>query len=252
MNNTRQGLRFLTLKKTILLAALALPIGGPMAAAAQEKPVSKIEVAGEGSVDLAPDMAILSIGVVREADTAHNALSDNSAAMTKVIEAMKVEGIEAHDLQTSNFNIQPIYSRERPKNGEAPKAPQIVGSRVFNNLTIRVRDLAKLGEIIDSSVSLGVNTGANIRFTNDDPEEEINKARANAIRNAMKKAEILVEAAGAGLGPILEISENFSMPRPVPMAEARMMAADAAAPIPIEAGENRYKVSVRVVWQIAQ
>jgi uncharacterized protein len=252
VNNTRQALRFLTLKRTILLAALALPIGGPMAAAAQEKPVSKIEVAGEGSVDLAPDMAVLSIGVVREADTAHNALSDNSAGMTKVIEAMKAEGIKAHDLQTSNFNIQPIYSRERPKNGEMPKTPRIVGYRVSNNLTVRVRHLAKLGEIIDSSVTLGANTGGNIRFTNDDPEEAINKARANAMRNAMEKAEILVEAAGADLGPILEISENFSMPRPMPMAEARMMAADAAAPVPVEVGENLYKVTVRVVWEIAQ
>ena len=242
-----------------LFAAPALLPAAPFAsslgaaALAEEKPVPQISIAGEASVDVAPDLAILDLGVLREGETAREALTANSEAMAEVIAAMKEAGIEARDLQTSNFAIHPKYVHHRPKNGEEQKPPRIVGYQVTNNLTVRIRDLAKTGEILDKAVTLGVNTGGSIRFGNDDPKAEIAKARAAAMKDAIAKAETLLEAAGASLGPILSISENYSTPRPVPMARGKMMAnAVMAEAVPVESGENTYSVTVSVTWEIEQ
>ena len=229
----------------------AAPFGA--AARADEKPVPQISIVGEASVDVAPDLAILELGVLREGDTAREALSANNDAMAEVIAAMKEAGIEARDLQTSNFTIHPKYVHDRPKNGEEQKPPRIVGYQVTNNLTVRIRDLEKTGEVLDRAVTLGVNTGGSIRFGNDDPKAEIAKARAAAMKDALARAETLLEAAGARLGPILSISENYNMPRPVPMARGKMMAeAVMADAVPIEGGENTYSVTVSVTWEIRQ
>lgn len=213
---------------------------------------ARITITGEGSAAVAPDMAILSLGVSREAKTAREALDLNNAAMTEVIEAMKARGIEGRDLQTSNFSIQPRYTHYRPKEGEEQKPPQITGYVVSNNLTVRIRDLTKIGEVLDESVTLGVNTGGGINFTNDDPKSEITKARTAAMKDALDRANTLLEAAGASLGKIISINEQFHTPGPVPVAHARMMASDAAESVPLEAGENTYKVNVTVTWAIEQ
>lgn len=141
---------------TILLAAIASP------ASAEEDKTARIIVTGEGEVSLAPDMAVVGLGVTSQAQTARDALTENNKAMADVIEAMKNAGIDPKDLQTSGFSIQPRYNHHAPGKNEEPKPPSIVGYTVYNNLTVRVRDLSRLGEIMDKSVTLGVNTGGNI------------------------------------------------------------------------------------------
>ena len=105
-----------------------------------------------GRADVAPDMAILSLMVTREAESARAALDSNSVAMNDVIAALKSEGIEARDIQTSNFSIQPRYSRPGPNSSANREPPRIVAYTVRNGLTIRVRDIAALGAILDKSV----------------------------------------------------------------------------------------------------
>ena len=242
----------LFLAPAMLPATQFAPSFAAMAQAA-EKPVPQISIVGEASVDVAPDLAILDLGVLREGKTAREALTANNEAMAEVIAAMKEAGIEARDLQTSNFAIQPKYVHHRPKNGEEQKPPRIVGYQVSNNLTVRIRDLEKTGEVLDRAVTLGVNTGGSIRFGNDDPKAEIAKARAAAMKDAIGRAETLLQAAGAKLGPILSISENYNTPRPVPMARGKMMAEAAMADsVPIAGGENTYSVTVSVIWEIRQ
>ncbi|WP_075998098.1 SIMPL domain-containing protein [Salaquimonas pukyongi] len=258
MNNSLLSRTTLALAATLVLAPAMLPtayaplqLGG--SAWAEEKPVPQISIVGEASVDVAPDLAILDLGVLREGKTAREALSANNLAMSEVLDAMKQAGIEARDLQTSNFAIHPKYVHHRPKDGEEQKPPRIVGYRVTNTLTVRIRDLEKTGEILDRAVTLGVNTGGSIRFANDDPKSEIAKARAAAMKDAIARAKTLLEAAGAKLGPILSISENYNTPRPVPMARGKMMAEAAMADsVPIEGGENTYSVTVSVSWKIVQ
>jgi uncharacterized protein YggE len=212
----------------------------------------RILVTGEGSVELAPDMAILTLSVVREADTATAALEANSSAMNEVLAAMETEGIAARDLQTSGFSVQPRYVYPpRTSTGE-PEPPRIVGYTVRNSLSVRIRDITRVGIILDKSISLGVNEGGNLVFGNDDPSAALAQARVMAVKDALAKAATLAEAAGVRAGGILEISEQSFNPRPQPMARAEMAMMRSADSVPVATGENSYKVTVNVTFAIEQ
>ncbi len=215
------------------------------------RPVPQIRVTGEGSSEIPPDMAIVTMTVLREADTAREALSENNKAMAAVMAAMTGAGIAERDLQTSNFNITPRYSRAG-SSIKREEPPRIDGYRVSNSLTVRVRDLAKLGDILDLSVTLGVNQGGNIAFANDDASAALEAARIDAMKDALKRARTLTEAAGVGLGSILEISEQSFQPSPVPIARARTMAMEAIETVPVAGGENQYRVTVNVAIELKQ
>jgi len=245
MNNALILRRALALVATVLLINVALPVK-----AGDNEPYPRILVTGEGSAALAPDMAVLSLTVTREAKTAREALDANSAAMAGVLKAMGEEGIAQRDLQTSNFSIQPKYTYPPRVSSGEQKAPRIVGYTVRNSLVVRVRDISRVGAILDKSVSLGVNEGGNITFTNEDPSAAMTEARVKAMQQAMAKAKTLAQAAGVKTGRVLEISEQSHRPRPVPMAEMAM--ARSADAVPLATGENTYKVSVNVSYAIEQ
>ena len=159
---------------------------------------------------------------------------------------------EDRDLQTSNFNIQPRYFYPKPQNG-TQKPPRIIGYVVSNNLTVRVRNLSSLGEVLDEVVTFGVNSGGGISFSSSDPSEAVETARKNAMKEALKKAGTLTDAAGVNLGRILEISEQGGR-RPIrAKAMARSLQADVAeSAVPIASGENTYSITVNVSWEIQQ
>jgi uncharacterized protein YggE len=232
--------RFLPLA---LAAAIALPAA---AARADTQPPPRIMVTGEGESAIAPDMALLSLSVMREAKTAREALDANNDAMAAVIAAMKSAGIEDRDLQTAGVQIAPRYNYSNKPDGS--QEAELVAYQVTNTLSVRVRDLAKAGEILDKSVSLGVNQGGGISFTNDDPEKALTEARKLAVADAMRKARTLSEAAGVKLGRVLEISDQVQAPPPIPYMAKAMEARDAS--VPIEAGENAYRVQVNVTFEL--
>ena len=236
----------------LLTVTLFLLVLSTVSAADDDDPVARILVTGQGSTDLAPDMAVLTLSVTRQAETARAALDSNSLAMKEVLTAMKTEGIESRDLQTSGFSIQPNYIYPSPKPSGEREPPQIVSYTVRNSLTVRVRDITAVGAILDKSVSLGVNEGGNIMFTNDDPSEAIKQARINAVKNAMAKANTLADAAGVKTGKLLEISEQSFNPRPMPMARAEMSLARSSDAVPVAAGESSYKVTVNITYAIDQ
>jgi len=213
-----------------------------------ERPVPMIRVQGEGSVAVAPDMAIIDIGVLREGATAREALTASNEAMAAVIAAMKEEGIEARDLQTSGFFVQPRYTQPAPD--RSSEAPRIDGYSATNSLTVRIRDLARLGAVLDRAVTLGVNTGGNITFTNAEPDQHVAKAREAAVRDAAARARQLAEAAGVKLGNLVEINDMGSGPRPMMMARAKSF--DAAEAVPVESGENTYTVNIQAAWEVAE
>ena len=237
--------------RMIMPLALAAVLAMPLGAAAQETPETpRIVVAGLGEAAIAPDMAWLNLSVMRQAETARAALDEANEAVAGVIAALKQAGIEDRDLQTSGLSIDPRYVY--PQNNDGSQQPRIVGYQVTNSLSVRVRDLARLGEIIDRAVTLGVNQGGGITFDNDDPKEAIVQARRRAVTEAREKAQTLAEAAGVGLGRVIEISESSPAQPPMPMAKVMRMEAAADAAVPIEAGENTYRVHVRVTYQIEQ
>ncbi|MEM1154422.1 MAG: SIMPL domain-containing protein [Pseudomonadota bacterium] len=217
------------------------------------EPSPMISVVGTGTAEVAPDMAMLQLTVTREAETARAALDANSAAMTKVLASLRDEGIAERDLQTSNFSIQPKYVYPSKQSQGADRTPKIVGYTVRNGLTVRVRDLEKLGGIIDKSVTLGVNQGGNITFSNDNPSSTIAEARKRAVADARDKAQTLAEAAGVSLGKIMQISEHSGRVSPMPIEQADMMASRAAAEsVPVAAGESAYQVTVNMSYAISQ
>jgi uncharacterized protein len=232
------------------LALMVLTLG--QLARASDEPVPRILVMGEGSVDIAPDMAVLLLSVNREASTAREALTANSAAMSKVLEAMTALGIAKRDLQTANFDIQPRYTYPNRQSAAPAEPPKLVGYIVRNSLSVRVRDISRLGEVLDTSVTLGVNEGGSILFTNDDPSAAITQARVKAMEAALAKARTLADAAGVTLGNVLEISEQNYSPRPMPMMAKAEMAMDSGGAVPVAAGENSYKVTVNVSLAIVQ
>lgn len=235
-----------------LSAAICILFLSPLSFADDANPVPRILVSGEGSVDIAPDMAVLTLTVTRQAETARAALDANSEAMRDVQNAMKTAGIEERDLQTSGFSIQPNYIYPAPRASGEREPPKIVGYTVRNSLTVRVRDIAAVGAVLDKSVSLGVNEGGNIMFTNDDPSEAIKQARTLAVRDALDRANTLADAAGVKTGKLLEMSEQSFSPRPMPMARAELAMSRSADAVPVAVGENSYRVTVNVSLAIDQ
>jgi hypothetical protein len=223
----------------------------PLPALAQQAPdTPRIVVTGEGEATVRPDMAIVSLSVMREAETARAALDANNDAMSTVISALKEAGIEDRDIQTSGLSIQPRWDYPRSEDGS--QTARLVAYQVTNSLTIRVRDLARVGAVIDNSVSLGVNQGGSISFTNQDPDAVIDQARRAAVEDATRRARTLADAANVELGAILEITEQANMPRPMPL-DARVMRMEAAdASVPVEAGENSYSVNVTMTFRLEQ
>ncbi|MCB1742186.1 MAG: SIMPL domain-containing protein [Gammaproteobacteria bacterium] len=224
----------------------------PLRAQPVATPTPHVTVSGEGETALSPDMAILSLTVLREAPTASEALEQSNKAMADVIAAMRRERIAERDLQTSGFDISPRYVH--PQRGASePQQPRIVGYVVSHSLSVRVRELARLGEVLDTAVQLGVNQGGNISFSNEDPSEALSQARTAAVKDAMARARTLTEAAGIRLGRVLEIREQSHVPGPIPMFQAARGAAMATAEsVPVQSGENVYRVTVQLSFELLQ
>lgn len=236
------------MNRRILVSALAAALAAPVAAKAAEPIQPRIVVTGEGEASARPDMAILTLSVMKQAETAREALTANNSATTQVVDALKKSGIADKDLQTAGIQINPVYTYTNKPDGT--QEGKLTGYQVYNTLTIRVRDIAKTGEVIDQAVTLGVNQGGSIAFTNDDPSATVTEARKKAVADAIAKAKTLTEAAGVTLGRIVEMSEqNFAQP-PIPIAAKSYAQDSAAGAAPVEAGENSYKVQVNVTFEL--
>src|SRR4051812_44760269 len=191
--------------KTFMIALVAASLLAPLTAQAAEPTPRRIVVLGEGEATVKPDLAVLSLSVMREAPSAGDALNLDSKAMTEVIAALKAAGIADRDLQTSGVQINPHYEYLNQPDGS--QTTNLLGYQVTNTITVRVRDLSRTGEVIDKSVSLGVNQSGNITFTNEDPKATLTEARKKAVADAIDKARTLTEAAGVKLGQVVEISD---------------------------------------------
>ncbi len=235
--------------RTILMLAGMLAAAGLLIAGnAEAEETREIRVTGIGEVLAQPDMATISLGVVSEAETAGDALAQNSDIMEKLVASLKADGIASRDLQTSGFSVQPNFvypDRNRGETGE----PRITGYMVRNMLSVRVRDLARTGEFLDRMVSLGSNSVNNISFSVADPGPVEDSARQAAVTDARARAELYAAAAGLKLGRIMLISEPQADSRPPVNIRARA-SLEAASAVPVEAGELAFGAQVNIVWEI--
>lgn len=229
-----------------ILLLLALASAPALAAAADEvRPVERtITISTSGEVTATPDIVDITLGVQKDGPTAKAALDANSRAMRPIVDAVKAAGIEPKDIQTSDFSVSPNYLYN---DGEPPK---LIGYRVSNMVHIRVRKVEQLGDILDKVIGMGANQVNGIAFTVSNNEELRDEARKAAIARATRMAKTYAAAAGVELGEVLTISESAVAPPPRPMLYRNEMAASAAAPPPIEAGEQSLQVDVTVVWAI--
>ncbi|SHM26755.1 SIMPL domain-containing protein [Roseibium suaedae] len=236
----------------MLLGTLALPFGASHAARAEtadKGPVATISITGQGKVSMAPDMAVVTTRVVTPAKTAPEALDLNTKAMSDVIAKIKEAGIEPKDIQTSGFSIFPRYEQQKERSNEPPA---IAGYEVANGVTVNIRDLAKLGTILNTVVQSGANEVNGISFQISDADVKMDDARKAAVENAKARASLYAEAAGVKLGKILSISESGgAMPQPIYM-RAEKMAFASDAPVPMEAGQETLSASVNIVWELAE
>ncbi|WP_291855686.1 SIMPL domain-containing protein [Bradyrhizobium sp.] len=219
----------------VTLSAAPLP--------AQTVPPPAISVTGEATVSLPPDQAQIDGGVTSDGRTAREASDANNAAMGKVLQALKGAGIEEKDYQTSRLSLQPQYANS----SKVSERAGIVGFRASNRVTVKIRDVAKVANVIDVLVGAGANEIGGIAFTVTQASKVLDEAREKAIADARRKAEIYARAAGVTLGEPISISEEGA---PAPLLRGRMAASMAAGAPPVAQGEETLSVTVSISWTI--
>ena len=225
-----------------VIIALVLLMATPVMA--QE--AGRIVVNGHGVVETVPDMATISMGVVSEAKTAGDAMAKNSDAVAAVLKQLAGAGIESRDIQTNNLSLSPRWNN----GGSMSKAPpQIVGFIATNTVSVRVRDLAQLGVVLDAVVQNGANSFHGLSFGLQDMEPAQNEARVAAIKDAMAKAQLYATAAGVELGDVVSISDGAVRSVGPVMMQADMMR---SAAVPVAQGELSVTADVTVVFGIAE
>jgi uncharacterized protein YggE len=221
--------------------AVALGFGTGTALAAEGDKVERtVSVSATGAVTAEADIAQISTGVVSDADTAKDAMGRNSAVMAKLIEGLKSAGIQPKDIQTTTLNVEPRYTQ--PKDG---RPGTINGYRVVNQVRLTVRDVKRLGEIVDQAMTLGANQINHIAFDVADAETMKDEARRRAMENARRRGELYAKAAGGQLGPVLRVAESVADIQPMPGPRAAMRAG-----VPIEPGARTLEVEVHVTYAL--
>lgn len=237
-----------------LLLALALVLGGPMIACAQQVPAASmasdgtlLSISAQAEARRTPDIATVSTGVVTRAPDANGAMRANAEQMARVVAAIKASGIAERDIQTSGINLNPDYryAENQP--------PVITGYQASNTVSITVRDVSKLGRLLDALVATGANQVNGPSFDVDDKDGAYDEARRKAIAKAQARAEMYAKALGQRVRRIVSISEGggFGPPQPMPMmamAKAERMQADT----PVATGENVLSVNLDVVFELGR
>ena len=210
--------------------------------------LSGIWVGGSGRVVVTPDLAMLSLGVEARGLTVQQARDDAATAMDRVMRVLTASGIEEKDIRTQFFNIQPEYQWN-----DRDRKQELVGYRVTNTVSVKVRDLEGVGILIDQVADAGGDLVRinNIGFTVENPEQFAAQAREAAVKDALAKARQFADLTGVTLERLLYIAESgANVPIVRNFAEARVDAAIAAPPTPISPGETDIILTVRAVFAI--
>jgi uncharacterized protein len=206
-----------------------------------------VEVSGEGSVGAAPDFARVTLGATSTGKNAGEAMAANAKAANALVSLIKTEGVAPADIQTSELSISPTFSQPPP--GQQTE-PTITGYNVSNNVTVTLRDIPRLGALLDKALAAGANSIYGIGFGHNDMSALLDKARPLAVADARRKAEIYASAGGARIGRLMVLTEEAG--RQMPVAFSRAFAAGAPAPTPIEAGEDKLTVTITARFELTQ
>jgi uncharacterized protein YggE len=228
------------------LVSACAPITAAAQAPATTPATRTLTAQGEGKVYLTPDLAYVFIGVHSEADTVGQALTNNNNQAQGVTSALKELGVDPKDIQTSAFNVNP--QNQFDNNGKPTKTIYVVD----NSVNVTVRDLSKLGQILDTSVKSGANTISGIQFDVKDKPTAIAEARKLAIDDARKQAQDLASAGGVTLGD-LQTLNVYNSSGPVPVFEGKGGGASAmsvAANVPVSSGQLVIIMDATLVYEM--
>lgn len=204
-----------------------------------------VSFTGEGKISAKPDIAVISASIVTQNADSKTAQNDNSARSSKVTDFLKKQDIADKDIKTSGYNIYP-QQKYPPYGGQ----PTITGYQVTQSFEIKVRDLGKIGTILDGLVTAGANQVNNTGLQIENPEALKDQARQEAIADAKQKADTLKKQVGISLGKIVNFSENTGgYPRPM-MYESKADYGMGGGGPDVPVGENEINVSVTITYQI--
>ena len=231
--------------KWTMATALLLAAAPAAAQQADVRPISgtRLDVVASGEVTRVPDVVRINAGVVTQAPTATEAIRQNAARMEAVRAALRAAGIAERDIQTSTLNLNPNYryAENQP--------PQLVGYQAVNEVSVRFRDIANTGRILDALVAQGANQINGPVLMIDEPEAALDEARTEALANARARAELYARSLGMRVTRILSVSETAGhMTPPRPMAVRNMAAGDAATQI--VPGEQTLEVALTVSFEL--
>lgn len=211
-----------------------------------------ITISDTGEIYAKPDLAITTLSVVTEAKTVNEALNENSEKMNAVISFVKNQGVENKDLETTSFNIYPRYEYYEKDECPYPCPPGqrvLVGYEVHQSLQVKIRNMEKIGQIIEGATYAGANQVGDLQFTVDKQEELKKQAREQAIGKAKQKAKELASQLDVKLVRITNFSESSVFPYYYAMEKAAGIGGGAEAP-QIETGENKIEVTVSITYEI--
>lgn len=284
-----------------LALVLAACSGGDTSVTLTQPQQSGISVTGTGSVTVAPDIAVIGIGIEVLRPTVSEARAAAAEAMNAMQQSITGNGVDAVDISTRSFNIYPRYAdtepcltraRSQPASAvlsapavgapqppttapssdqsdeessdatddapvptlyrDAPEkcGPQIIGYTVNNQVSVKVRDLDSLSDVLDGAIEAGGNSVRvnNVSFTVDEPEQYFEEARAMAIADARERAEQLASLAGASLGQLRSISESGGRGGVMYAEVASMAAFDGATSL--NPGQQEVSLTVYVVYDV--
>ena len=234
------------IKPIALALTLALVPAAAAPALAMEPRIATLNASGAGEVSVAPDIAIVTIGVVSRAKTAREALDTNNAEIAAVIDTILAEGIDEADVGTAGFSVNPVYNTKSYASSSDDE-PKVIGYEVANEVSVTIRDLTHSGAVLDKVVSAGANRISGIRFDIADRAAASDKAVQAAIKEARRQAELMAAAAGVRLVRILDI--NASSARPVyARAEVARTASDS---VPVMPGRTQVTANANITFEIA-
>ncbi len=233
------------------LGAAALPaaaIAQTSITIAETAPVVTLNVTE--SVEAAPDVATVGTGVQTRAQTAQAAMQQNAAQTEKLIAALAKAGIAKADIQTSGINLSAQYDYNNRDN--QPQGPRFIGYEASNQLTVKLRDITRVGASLDAMVAAGATNISGPNFSIDDPSPLLVQARGTALNSAKAQADFYAQAAGYRTARLVSISENNSgghPPMPIVTTAARFKA-DAAPMTPVEPGQVSASVTLTVQYAL--
>ena len=233
--------KFIFLISILVLGSL-LSACGPSTITVQPQPPERtITVSGTGKVTLTPDIAYISIGVNTQNPSAKDAVAENNTQSQAVITTIKGFGVADKDIQTTNFSIYP--QQQFDANGKQTGIIYVVNNVVY----VTIRDLSKLGDLLDSTVSSGANNINSIQFDVADKTGALSQARQAAVADARKQADELTKATNVGLGVVQSIS-YYDSTAPITVQYAKADMAAPAASVPVQAGSMQISTTVTIVY----